>query len=91
MIRDRMLRRNANLISLSGFLIPGHGVPDVFTRVTEEDAKKRPPFSPSVALRLHKARWVAPLQSHERAAKLWGDIVSRKGPKDGAHQVRLRA
>ena len=70
-IPERMLRRNFNLITLTGYLVPDHDMANVFTKAMAEAAKKDPPFSPFVAPKPHTAPWVIPLQSHERATKFW--------------------
>ena len=81
MIPGRTIRWNVNIVSLSGFLVPDQDMANVFTKAMAEAAQKDPPFSPFVVPQLHKAPWIAPLQSHEMASKFWKDIVSHKnGP-----------
>ena len=85
-----MGRWAVDLSSLKGLLVPGQDMANVFSKEFYEASKKEPPFTPFEVPKFQDKPWLAPLQSHERAAKYWRETVARKA-RDPSHQVSLKA
>ena len=89
-IPQKMERWAVDLSSLVGLLVPDQDMTNVFSKEFYEASKKEPPFTPFVVPKFEVKPWMAPLQSHERAAKYWRENIAHKN-RDPSQQVSLQA